>query len=64
MNNNLIERLNGTKREHDKVLRGIPAGTIPVVTPEANLLINYKKTQELGLTVSEGLLNIADEVIY
>ncbi len=48
----------------DKVLKGIPAGTIPVVTPEAKLLINYKLAQELGLTVPEGLLAQADEVLY
>ena len=47
----------------DKVLRGIPAGTIPVITPEAKLLINYKLAQELGLSVSEGLLSMADEII-
>lgn len=47
----------------DKVLRGIPAGTIPVTTPEAKLLINYKLAQDLNLTVSEGLLNLADEIV-
>jgi putative ABC transport system substrate-binding protein len=47
----------------DKVLRGILAGTIPVITPEAKLLINYKLAQKLGLDVSEGLLNMADEII-
>jgi putative ABC transport system substrate-binding protein len=47
----------------DKILRGVPAGTIPVVTPEAKLLINYKLAQELGLNVSEGLLARADEII-
>jgi len=47
----------------DKILRGTPAGTIPVVTPEARLLINYKATQELGLNASEGLLSRADEII-
>jgi len=47
----------------DKILKGTPAGTIPVVTPEAKLLINYKVAQELGLTVPEGLLARADEII-
>jgi putative ABC transport system substrate-binding protein len=46
----------------DKVLKGTPAGTIPVVTPEVHLLLNYKVIQELGLTVPEGLLNRADEI--
>lgn len=47
----------------DKILKGIPAGTIPVVSPEPYLMINYKVAQELGLTVSEGLLAQADEII-
>lgn len=47
----------------DKILRGVPAGTIPVITPESYLRINYKKTQELGLIVNEGLLSRADEII-
>jgi putative ABC transport system substrate-binding protein len=47
----------------DKILKGIPAGTIPVITPEAKLLINYKLIKELGLNVSEGLLSQADEII-
>jgi putative ABC transport system substrate-binding protein len=47
----------------DKIFRGTPAGTIPVVTPETRLTINYKRVQELGLTVPEGLLNRADEII-
>jgi putative ABC transport system substrate-binding protein len=47
----------------DKVLKGTPPGTIPVVTPEQNLTINYKVAQQLGLTVPEGLLNLANEII-
>jgi putative ABC transport system substrate-binding protein len=47
----------------DKILRGTPAGTIPVVTPEPRFLINYKAAQELGLNVSEGLLARADDII-
>jgi putative ABC transport system substrate-binding protein len=47
----------------DKILKGTPAGTIPVVTPEAYLRINYKLAQELGLNVSEGLLARANEII-
>ena len=47
----------------DKILKGTPAGTIPAVTPEAKLLINYKVAQELGLTVPEGLLARANEII-
>jgi putative ABC transport system substrate-binding protein len=47
----------------DKIFRGAPAGTIPVVTPESYLRINYKKIQELNLTVPEGLLSVAKEII-
>jgi putative tryptophan/tyrosine transport system substrate-binding protein len=46
-----------------KVLRGIPAGTIPVVSAESYFQLNYKAAQELGLNVPEGLLKQADELI-
>ena len=47
----------------DKILKGTPAGTIPVVTPENHLRLNYKAIKELGLNVSEGLLSRANEII-
>ena len=47
----------------DKILRGTAAGTIPVVSSESYLKINYKLAQELGVTVSEGLLSQAVEII-
>lgn len=47
----------------DKVLKGTPAGTIPVATPEDRLRLNYKRAQELGITVSESLLSRAAEII-
>ena len=47
----------------NKILNGIPAGTIPVVSPEGHLYINYKVIQSLGLTAPEGLLSRADEII-
>ena len=47
----------------DKILKGTPAGTIPVVSPQPNLFINYKKAQELGLAVPQGLLKQATEII-
>ena len=47
----------------DKILKGTPAGTIPVVTPEAHLKFNYKLARKLGLKVPEGLLCIATEII-
>jgi putative tryptophan/tyrosine transport system substrate-binding protein len=48
----------------DKIFKGIPVGTIPVITPEAYLRINYKVVKELGLTVPESLLSRADEIIH
>ena len=47
----------------DKILKGTPAGTIPVVSAENFLQIDYSAAQVLGLDVPEGLLNQADEVI-
>jgi len=47
----------------DKVLRGTAAGTIPVVTPDQNLYFNYKLAQGLGLTIPDGLLSQASQII-
>jgi putative ABC transport system substrate-binding protein len=47
----------------DKILKGAKAGTIPVVSAENFLQINYKKAKKLGLNISEGLLNSANEII-
>ena len=47
----------------DKILKGTPAGTIPVVSAECFLIINYKAAKKLGLKVPEGLLSIANEII-
>jgi putative ABC transport system substrate-binding protein len=47
----------------DKILKGTPAGTIPVVSSESYLKLNYKLAQEFGLTVPESLLEQAVEVI-
>jgi len=47
----------------NKVLKGTQAGTIPLSTPENHLVINYKVAQDLGLTVSDGLLKQADRII-
>jgi putative ABC transport system substrate-binding protein len=46
-----------------KIFNGIPAGTIPLITPENYLWLNYKAIQGLGLTASEGLLRQAKEII-
>jgi putative ABC transport system substrate-binding protein len=48
----------------DKILKGTPAGTIPVITPEPHLRINYKTAKKLGLKVPEGLLSRAEEIIH
>jgi putative ABC transport system substrate-binding protein len=47
----------------DKIFKGTSAGTIPLSTPENHLVINFKVAQELGLTVSEGLLSQAEKII-
>ena len=47
----------------DKILKGAKAGTIPVTSSEIYLQINYKMLQQLGVSVSEGLLSQADEII-
>jgi putative tryptophan/tyrosine transport system substrate-binding protein len=47
----------------DKIFKGTPAGTLPVVSPENFIQINYKAVQAMGLTVPESLLAQADEII-
>jgi len=47
----------------DKILKGTPAGTLPVLTAENYLTINYRAAKKLGLNVPEGLLSRADEII-
>jgi putative ABC transport system substrate-binding protein len=47
----------------DKIFKGTPAGTIPVVTTQPHLFINYKKAKELGMTVPEGLLRQASDIV-
>jgi putative tryptophan/tyrosine transport system substrate-binding protein len=46
----------------DKIFKGTPAGTIPVVSADPFLNIDYKVAQEFGLTVPEGLLKQADAI--
>ena len=47
----------------DKILKGTPAGTIPVVSAENFLQINYSAARQFGVTISQGLLKQADKVI-
>jgi putative ABC transport system substrate-binding protein len=63
VNVNTVEVGKQTAPLADKIFKGIPVGTIPVVSAESYLQINYKEAQELGLTMSEGLLSQADEII-
>lgn len=47
----------------NQIFKGNAAGTIPVVSPESYVHINYKVAQELGLAVPEGILSQAEEII-
>jgi putative ABC transport system substrate-binding protein len=47
----------------DKIFKGTTAGTIPAVSPENFIQIDYKVAQEFGLAVPEGILKQADEII-
>lgn len=61
--NNLFKVGELTAPLASKVLHGMPAGSIPVVTPEPVLIINYSVAQKLGMAVPEGLLNMASQII-
>ncbi len=47
----------------DKILRGTPAGAIPVLTLENSLKINYRAIQKMGWHINEDILSQADEII-
>jgi ABC-type uncharacterized transport system substrate-binding protein len=47
----------------DKILKGTQAGTIPVVSSESVLQINLKVAQQIGITVPEGLMAQAYNII-
>jgi putative ABC transport system substrate-binding protein len=47
----------------DKVLKGTRAGTIPVSTTENDLQINMRAAQAMGLTVPQGLLQMANQIV-
>ena len=46
----------------DKILQGTKAGTIPVLSAEAYLRVNYKLVKELGLAVPASWLEMATEI--
>jgi putative tryptophan/tyrosine transport system substrate-binding protein len=47
----------------DKIFKGTPAGTIPVVSSESYMIFNLKVAQTLGITVPENLLRQANQII-
>jgi len=47
----------------DKILKGTPAGTLPVVTAENYLRISFRQAQKLGINVPESLLVRANKII-
>jgi ABC-type uncharacterized transport system substrate-binding protein len=47
----------------DKALHGTPAGTIPVVTSDPIVQVNLRQAQAMGLTVPDGLLRQAKEIV-
>jgi putative ABC transport system substrate-binding protein len=48
----------------DKILKGTPAGTLPVISAENYIIINYKAAQKLGIEVPKGLLGRANKIIH
>ena len=48
----------------DKVLKGIPVESIPVVTADPVLTINFGVAKELGLKIPEGLMARADHIVH
>jgi putative tryptophan/tyrosine transport system substrate-binding protein len=47
----------------DKIFQGAQAGTISVVSPETFLILNHKVASELGITLTESLMNQANKII-
>jgi putative tryptophan/tyrosine transport system substrate-binding protein len=46
-----------------KILRGYPAGKIPVTTAESQLILNYKAAQRMNINISEKVFSKANEII-
>ncbi|MBK9941592.1 MAG: ABC transporter substrate-binding protein [Kouleothrix sp.] len=47
----------------DKVLKGAPAGSIPVISGDSIFQINYREAQRLGLSIPAGIISEADQVL-
>ncbi len=47
----------------DKVLQEIPAGSIPILTPDSQLRVNVALANEMGLSVPDRLLSLATDII-
>ncbi len=47
----------------NKIFKGVPAGSIPVVTAEPKSYLNYDLAQTLGLTMTEEFLTKVDHII-
>jgi putative tryptophan/tyrosine transport system substrate-binding protein len=47
----------------DKILKGTPAGTIPVPSAEMFVKVNYRLATEMGIPLSEGFLGSVNEII-
>ncbi|MBN2368662.1 ABC transporter substrate-binding protein [Candidatus Woesearchaeota archaeon] len=47
----------------DKIFKGIPAGTIPVISSSSFFQLDYLAAQQYGLNISSSLINTADEII-
>jgi len=47
----------------DKILKGTAAGTIPVASADMTLRINYTTAQQLGVTIPEGILKQAAQIV-
>jgi putative ABC transport system substrate-binding protein len=47
----------------DKIFKGVEVGGIPVVSSESYMIINYKAAKVLGVSIPEGLLAQANQII-
>ncbi len=47
----------------DRILKGTPAGSIPVVSAESYIQINCRAAMKLGIRIPDGLLKQADQIV-